>query len=222
VCEDGKLTGEYFQDSGLTHSVTLMCMVRDLLANTGLSVGDFDLLAATLGPGSFTGVRIGVATVKGLSWGARARVCGISTLEAMAWLQDAGEDIICPVMDARRGQVYNALFRRSGLAPTRLCPDRAISIAELVAEAAETERGSSFLLAGDAAAMCLPQFLSLGLRARLAPEATRIQRAHGVALAAAVCEPITPGELRPNYLRAPQAERNRLRQPVAVSNEIRG
>jgi tRNA threonylcarbamoyladenosine biosynthesis protein TsaB len=204
VCEDGRLLGQYFQNSGLTHSVTLMCMARDLLSNLALTAGGIDVFAAASGPGSFTGVRIGVATVKGLAWGAGKRVCGVSTTEAMARLPDAGEDIVCPVMDARRGQVYNAEFRREAGTLVRLCEDRAISIDELVAEAAGS--GASFLLMGDAAELCMPRFAEAGLRARLAPDAVRLQCAHGVALAAAGREPVSPGELRPNYIRAPQAE----------------
>jgi tRNA threonylcarbamoyladenosine biosynthesis protein TsaB len=204
VCEDGGLLGQYFQNSGLTHSVTLMCMARDLLRNMALTVGDIDVFAAASGPGSFTGVRIGVATVKGLAWGSGKRVCGVSTTEAMAYLPEAGGDIVCPVMDARRGQVYNAEFRRESGALVRLCEDRAISIDDLVAEDAGS--GASFLLMGDAAEMCMPHFIKAGLRARLAPAAVRLQCAYGVALAASRREPVEPGELRPNYIRAPQAE----------------
>ncbi|MDR2357267.1 MAG: tRNA (adenosine(37)-N6)-threonylcarbamoyltransferase complex dimerization subunit type 1 TsaB [Oscillospiraceae bacterium] len=209
VCEDGVLLGQYFLNSGFTHSVTLMCMARDLLRGLKLTAGDIDVFAAAGGPGSFTGIRIGVATVKGLAWGAGKRVCGVSTPEAMAWLPEAGNRIICPVMDARRGQVYNAVFRRTDGAPARLCEDRAITIEELVGEAASARGGEEFVLIGDAAVMCLPRFLDAGLRARVAPEAVRQQCAFGVALAAASYTPVSPGELRPNYIRAPQAERER-------------
>jgi tRNA threonylcarbamoyladenosine biosynthesis protein TsaB len=210
VCEDGVLLGQYFQNTGLTHSVTLMCMARDLLRGLGLSAGDIDVFAAASGPGSFTGIRIGVATVKGLAWGAGKRVCGVSTPEAMAWLPGPGDWIICPVMDARRGQVYNAEFMYTDGAPVRLCEDRALSVRELVDETAAIRGGEEILLIGDAAAMCLPFFLDAGLRARIAPEIVRQQCAFGVALAAARYEPVKPGELRPNYIRAPQAERKRL------------
>ncbi|MDR1589407.1 MAG: tRNA (adenosine(37)-N6)-threonylcarbamoyltransferase complex dimerization subunit type 1 TsaB [Oscillospiraceae bacterium] len=210
VCEDGVLLGQYFQNHGLTHSVTLMCMARELLRGLKLTVGNIDIFAAASGPGSFTGIRIGVATVKGLAWGAGKRVCGVSTPEAMAWLAGGGDRIICPVMDARREQVYNAKFWRADAAPVRLCEDRAISIRELVEETAAARGGAKILLTGDAAAICLPHFLEAGLRASIAPELVRQQCAFGVALAASRCTPVEPGELRPNYIRAPQAEQKRL------------
>jgi tRNA threonylcarbamoyladenosine biosynthesis protein TsaB len=212
VVADGRLLGQYFQNSGLTHSVTLMCMARDLLRNLNLTARDFDVFAAAAGPGSFTGVRIGVAAVKGLAWGAGKPVCGVSTLEAIAWMAEPCEDgVVCPMMDARRGQVYNAKFTRADGAPARVCEDRAISSRELIAECA-SGGNASFLLAGDAAALCLPRFLESGLRARLAPESAILPCAHGVALAAARGVSVKPGEMRPNYIRAPQAEREAARR----------
>jgi tRNA threonylcarbamoyladenosine biosynthesis protein TsaB len=205
VCEDGALLGQYFQNSGLTHSVTLMCMVRDLLGNLGLAARSLDAFAVAAGPGSFTGVRIGVSTAKGLAWGAGRPVCGVSTLEAMAWMAEEGS-VACPVMDARRGQVYNALFALGGGAPERLCPDRAISVDELTADVSARLRGAPILLFGDAAGACLESFIAGGIQARLAHDAVRLQCAHAVARAAARVAPRAPGEVLPNYIRAPQAE----------------
>jgi tRNA threonylcarbamoyladenosine biosynthesis protein TsaB len=134
VCSDGALLGLYYQNSGLTHSRTLLAMAQSLLLNLDLSVSDIGLVAVAKGPGSFTGVRIGVSAAKGLAFGAGIPVCGVSTLEAMAWQTPIHGSIVCPVMDARRGQVYNALFEWRGDKPVRLCDDRAISLEELAAE----------------------------------------------------------------------------------------
>jgi tRNA threonylcarbamoyladenosine biosynthesis protein TsaB len=205
VCEDGELLGQYFQNSGLTHSVTLMCMARDLLANIGLAARCVDVFAVAAGPGSFTGVRIGVSTAKGLAWGAGKPLCAVSTLEAMAWEASDGA-VACPVMDARRGQVYNALFAREGGAPARLCDDRAISASGLADDVSARLRGAHVLLFGDAAGACLPIFSESGIAAGLAGDAVRLPCAHGVALAATRAAPRAPGEVLPNYIRAPQAE----------------
>jgi tRNA threonylcarbamoyladenosine biosynthesis protein TsaB len=209
VVQDGELLGQYFQNSGLTHSVTLLAMTADLLANLKLKAGDMDLFAAASGPGSFTGIRIGVAAAKGLGWGAGKPVCGVSTTEAMAWLHapGSGEAVICPVMDARRGQVYNALFTLRGGEPVRLCEDRAAPIAELVREAEGDAR--SYVLMGDGAEMSLRYFAGAGARAELAPGPIRLQCAYGVALAAMRSDAQDPGSLRPNYIRPPQAELGR-------------
>jgi len=135
VCSDGILLGQYFQNSGLTHSRTLLAMAASLLKNLDLSAKDIDLVAVSRGPGSFTGVRIGVSAAKGLAWGMDKPVCGVSTLEAMAYQAPIAGMTICPVMDARRSQVYNALFKwqENDGAPTRLCDDRAISLEDLAA-----------------------------------------------------------------------------------------
>ena len=129
VTEDGALLSQYRQASGLTHSRTLLSMAEDLLKNLELKISDMDAIAVARGPGSFTGIRIGVAAAKGLAWGASLPVCGVSTLEAMAYhLEDREGAVICPVMDARRDQVYNAKFTVTDKKLVRLCEDRAISL----------------------------------------------------------------------------------------------
>lgn len=110
LVEDGILLGEYYQNNGLTHSRTILKLAEDLLANSGNCVSDLDALAVAAGPGSFTGVRIGMAAAKGLSWGAQLPLYGVSTLEAMAWSHPVEDAMIVPVMDARRSQVYCAGF----------------------------------------------------------------------------------------------------------------
>ena len=145
VTEDGELTAQYFQASGLTHSRTLLKMAEDMLRDLNLTVRDVDAVAVAKGPGSFTGVRIGVAAAKGLCWGAGKPAVGVSTLEAMAWHAQEREDVtVCPVMDARRGEIYNALFafRDGGL--SRLTEDRAISLETLVGEAKNLKKPCIF------------------------------------------------------------------------------
>ncbi len=158
------------------------------------------------GPGSFTGVRIGVAAAKGLAWGADKPVCGVSTLEAMAYHLSDREGLICPVMDARRSQVYNALFEGKTL--NRLVPDRAIALEELAEEIKNS--GKTVYLVGDGAGITLEFFNNVGIDAALAPEPLLFQSAWGVAMAAENGEFSSPDDLFPVYLRLSQAERERL------------
>ena len=124
LVRDGSLISQYSQCSGLTHSRTLLPMAEDLLKNAELQLSDVDLFAVAHGPGSFTGIRIGVSTVKGLAWACDKPCVGVSTLESMAWHGLAAGGLVCPVMDARRSQVYNALFEIRDGKPARLTEDR--------------------------------------------------------------------------------------------------
>ena len=207
VCRDGELLGQYFQNSGLTHSRTLLSMAESLLRNLELSFADIGLVAVSRGPGSFTGVRIGVSAAKGLAWGADIPVCGVSALEAMAYQTPEPGYLICPVMDARRGQVYNALFEWKDGIPVRLCEDRAISLEDLAAGLRAFD--APVLLVGDGAAIGNEYLSSTGIPCRMAPGLMRFQTAYGVALAAAYAKPIPAVELEPGYLRPSQAERLR-------------
>jgi tRNA threonylcarbamoyladenosine biosynthesis protein TsaB len=208
VGADGKLIAQYFQNCGLTHSKTLLAMCSDMLKNLNMTLDDMDKIAVACGPGSFTGIRIGVAAAKGLAWGGDKSICGVSTLEAMAHLSDAADCIICPVMDARRAQVYNAKFICSPNGLERLCPDRAISIEELLAEAKNDKK--TYFLIGDGAELCYNQFRESRLPVRLAPMANRFQSAWGVIQAAENAPLVSPDDITPNYLRLSQAERERL------------
>ena len=209
-----KLLAESYQNSGLTHSQTLMAMAQDLLKVCGKSASDVTHLAVAAGPGSFTGVRIGVSAAKGFAWGAQLPMCGVSTLEAMALGLGAWEGHICCCMDARRNQVYNAIFLVENGKLTRITEDRAIALAELKAELEHID--GPIYLVGDGAALA---HRALGMDLILPPEHRQHQRASGVALAA--IEAMDRGEstdgaaLQPNYLRMSQAERERLERTKA-------
>ena len=212
LLENGVLLGENYQNTGLTHSQTIMSMAQAMLEHSGKMPQDVGAVAVAAGPGSFTGVRIGVAAAKGFSWGSRIPCYGVSTLEAMARNLGLWEGVICCVMDARRSQVYNALFRVRGGKLTRLTEDRAISLEDLQKELKIFEE--SVFLVGDGSNLCY-NTLQEALGNLVLPAEHRLhQRASGVALAAQAM--IDAGEsgnaeaLTPNYLRLSQAERERL------------
>ena len=209
LCRDGVLIAQSQQCSGLTHSCTLLPMAEQMLKNTDTKLAEVDAIAVARGPGSFTGVRIGVSTAKGLAWGAQKPAIGVSTLEAMAYHGlAAGEGaLVCAAMDARRSQIYNALFEIWGGKPVRLCEDRAISLAELGEELGKMQK-SAFLV-GDGAQLCYNTCLDMGIPAVLAPGNLVSQSAWGVAMAAFGQTPVPAEELLPVYLRLSQAERER-------------
>lgn len=210
VARDGALLDLEFRNDGLTHSVTLLPMAQTALERCGLLLSDVDAVAVSRGPGSFTGIRIGVSAVKGLCWGADKPAVGVSTLEAMAWnAVDANADgVVCCAMDARRSQVYNALFRVEGGRPRRLTEDRAIGLDELADELIST--GKPIFVLGDGALLCYNHLLERSVPATLAPEELRLQNAWGVCRAAEGKPPASAAELLPRYLRLSQAERERL------------
>ena len=207
LCRDGHLISQYSQCSGLTHSRTLLPMAEDMLKNAELKLQDVDLIAVAHGPGSFTGIRIGVSTVKGLAWAADKPCVGVSTLEAMAWHALAAGGIVCPVMDARRSQVYNALFRVENGKPVRLCEDRPIALSQL-AEELRTLNAPAFLI-GDGAELAEKYLREQAIPCTVAPENLRWQSAWGVAMAAMDKTPGNADALLPVYLRLSQAERER-------------
>lgn len=212
LMDEKKLLGETYQNTGLTHSQTIMVMAEDLLKQCGKQISDVTHIAVAAGPGSFTGIRIGVAAAKGFAWGGELPCYGISTLEAMARTLGVWEGYVCPVMDARRSQVYNALFQVHCGECTRVREDRAISLQDL-GQDLQTLEGPVFLV-GDGSNLCYNSLLE-SVPALVLPREHRMhQRASGVALAAA--KKIAAGEigdgaaLVPNYLRLSQAERERL------------
>ena len=209
---EGVLLGETYQNTGLTHSQTLLSMAESLMASCGVTPVEIDAVAAAAGPGSFTGVRIGVAAAKGFAWGREIPCVGVSTLAAMAVGFGAWQGYVCPVMDARRSQVYNALFRVDCGKCTRIREDRAISLRDL-GEDVKNLSGPIFLV-GDGSVLCYNTLLETVPGLVLPPEHRRHQRAAGVALEAArileTGERPSGAELVPNYLRLSQAERERL------------
>lgn len=209
VLEDGKIIAESFVKVGLTHSETLLPMVSNTLANAKISSEDIDCYAVSAGPGSFTGIRIGVAAIKGMAFTRNIPCIGVSTLEAIAWNGLGFEGVICAAMDARRNQVYNALFLFEENKLVRLCDDRAISINELTDEL--THDNGQIYLAGDGAELCYNAMRDKLPDIKLTPENLRYQRGFGVAMAAQriySAEGVkSPEELIPVYLRPSQAER---------------
>ena len=210
LLENGKLLAESYQNTGLTHSQTLMVMTQDLIKQCGYAPADITHTAVAAGPGSFTGVRIGVAAAKGFAWGRQIPLWGVSTLEAMALGLGEYDGYICACMDARRNQVYNALFLAEKGALTRVSEDRAIALADLKTELEHLD--GPIYLVGDGAALTHRTLSDLELI--LPPEWKQHQRAVGVGLAALAA--IARGEtgdgaaLTPNYLRLSQAERELL------------
>ena len=194
VVENGAPLAYAYQCTGLTHSRTLMPMVDAMLKNAELTFGDMDAIAVAAGPGSFTGLRIGIAAVKGLAWAADKPCFGVSTLEAMAQNLAHMDGLLVCAMDARRNQVYNALFE-------------AIAVAELAEELrGETRR---LLVLGDGGRLCRDGLAQLGVESELAPAQLLYQNAVGVGLAAEHGTPVSAQELAPVYLRISQAERER-------------
>jgi len=212
LLEGGKLLGESFQNTGLTHSQTLLSMTEDLLTNCGKSADDVTAVAVAAGPGSFTGVRIGVAAAKGFAWGKELPCYGVSTLEAMARSLDAWNGYVVPTMDARRDQTYTAVFKAENGKLSRVTEDAAISYAELGEKLKNCE--NPIFLVGDGAVLCY-NMLQEKVAGLVLPSEHRIhQRASGVALIAQeMMDAGLPGDgnsLTPNYLRLSQAERERL------------
>ncbi len=213
LCRDGALVAQSFQNSGLTHSCTLLPMIHDMLQNCGVCLEDVDVIAVAAGPGSFTGLRIGVATAKGLAWAGEKPCAPCSTLESMAWplAHLEGSLIVC-AMDARRKQVYNALFRARGERLERVTSDRATSLAELGEELKNFSEKK--IIVGDGAQLCYNTLLETVPGLNLAPVHLRMQSAWGVARAAE--ELVRTGSLvsgqalAPVYHRLSQAERERL------------
>ena len=216
VLADGELLASAWQAAGLTHSRTLLPMVEGMLKNSELTMEAMDAVAVATGPGSFTGLRIGIAAVKGLAWAAEKPCIPVSTLEAMAWpLAHLEGSIVC-AMDARRQQIYNAAFLADSGALERLREDRALSLEEAAADLAGLD--GPMTIVGDGAQMCFDFFTARGIDCRLAPVHLRLQSAAGVALAAwrRRTETVSAQELTPVYLRLSQAERERLARGESI------
>lgn len=223
VTEDGAVLASAFQCTALTHSRTLMPMVDAMLKNADLTLDDADAIAVAVGPGSFTGLRIGVSAAKGLAWAADKPCLAVSTPEAMARNLAHLDGVIVCAMDARRQQIYNALFEAKGGVLTRLCADRAVSLDELCAELKDASR--PLFVLGDGGRLCYDFLLAHGVACTLAPAALLYQNAVGVALAGEAAfargETVGAQELRPAYLRPAQAERLRAQRMNAEKQSFR-
>ena len=209
LCENEKVLAEYTINNGNTHSETLLPMIENMLGFFDITAKDIDLFAVSAGPGSFTGVRIGAATLKGLAFGSGKPCAEVSTLEALAYNLRIHKGLICPVMNARRSQVYTALFRSNGESLERILPDMALSISEL--DQVLAEYGEAICLCGDGYDITAKGMENTPLV--FVPEAMRAQSAVSVGQVAfknyqngIFC---SDRELGVNYLRPSQAERER-------------
>ncbi len=205
IVKDDRVLSEGFVNIGLTHSQTLMPLIDSTLKGAGIALEDVDQIAVSHGPGSFTGVRIGIATVKGLAFAGGIPCVGVSTLAAIAYGAACADGVLCPVMDARREQVYNALFDCRNGEVSRRCEDRAIAVKELAEEISAIEE--TVWLCGDGAQLCMDALGDKCKNLRMVSPAVRWQRGYGVAMAAQGQQAVDAAALVPVYLRLPQAER---------------
>ena len=221
VCDGDKLLALYNIDNGLTQSELLLPMAENMLKSLKLSFADVDLLACAVGPGSFTGVRIGVALVKGIAFGRDIPCVSVSTLDELAENLAGLEGIIVPCMDARRQQVYTATYRGKDGALEKLTEDRAIAISEL-AEELKSYAGEPIYLSGDGYAVAKRGLTAAGVELRETPELLITENAYSVARIAKrkydAGEYTNDLEIAPTYLRMPQAERERLEKLAAQEN----
>ncbi len=209
ICDDSRLIAEMTVNTGNTHSQTLLPVVEQILKISETEISEIDAFACSTGPGSFTGVRIGSATIKGIAYGKNKPCVSVSTLDALAYNLIGYNGILCPVMNARRNQVYNAIYECNNGVITRLCPDRALSIEELDEELADCEK--QVYLCGDGYSITEKGFKKT--RIHFVPERQRLQNAYSVACCALekykMGDTLTDAELVPIYLRPSQAERER-------------
>lgn len=219
-----KIIAGSFINTKQTHSQTLLPLVENMMRCAEVEMNNLECIAVTAGPGSFTGIRIGVAAVKGLAFALNIPCVAVSTLYAIACNLIGMDCIACPVMDARCSQFYNAVFRIKGNSMERLTEDRAISSDDL-AEDLKKYEGKRIILVGDGAELANRLLNKVqadkagkdmnNVQIELAPLALRLQRAESVCLASAEYKKVSAKELLPTYLRLPQAERERLAKQKA-------
>ena len=225
VMKDGQIVCELQLTSGKTHSQRVMPMVDQALSMCEMGIGDIDLFGAVAGPGSFTGVRIGVSSVKALAHAAGKPCIGVDALEALAANVSSFDGVICPILDARAQQVYGAMFE-VGMPPVRLMEDEAEKLTLFLDRVEAT--GKKALFVGDGApaferAICE----RLGDKAIFAPaQHMGLRAASACALAAKYAEDENNLKdcmtLLPLYLRAPQAERERAAKLAAQKENANG
>lgn len=213
VTDGTRALAVYSIDNGLTQSELLLPMAEDILRSLKLSFSDVELFAASVGPGSFTGVRIGVALVKGLAFGKNVPCVEVSTLESLAENMRGISGIIVPVMDARRSQVYGAVFESDGTEMKQILDDGAYPLSEL-ANVLKEFAGMPIYLVGDGYQIAKSALLNLGVETESTPDLLILENARSVAAVALKKyesgEYTTDLEIAPTYLRMPQAERERL------------
>lgn len=220
LLEDNFVLGEFFVNTKYTHSQTLVPMIKNLLNVTCVDIKDIDLFSVNVGPGSFTGIRIGVSAVKGMALALSKPCVPVSTLLSLAYNLKNYDGLICACMDARCNQVYNALFEVSGGEIKRLTDDRAILIDDL----AEELKGFSkkIILVGDGAILCYNKLHELLPYLELSDNNNRYQRASSVAKIAFgdynCGKSVKAAELLPKYIRMPQAERE-LKKKLSIKGE---
>lgn len=213
LTDGGRLVSEFYLDSGFTHSETVLPMAKALLDNARIKPEDIDVFAVNCGPGSFTGLRIGIAAVKAMAMSLDKPCAAVSTLEALAANLFGRSGIICPVMDARCNQMYTAFFKSDGETLSRICDDRTVSTDALFEDIKKifAEGGEKIMLVGDGAEICAERFGEL-------VEAASPQLVKGHAFS--VCRIaekqsaegtlVTAAEIVPNYLKLAQAEKEKL------------
>lgn len=209
ILTDTGVTYECAVVNKLTHSTNLMPMVEAAFTATGLTLHDMERIAVVTGPGSFTGVRIGVSTAKGLAHGAGKPCVAVDALEAMAAGAGGFEGTICPIQDARAGQVYGAAFKAAPGRPGRLMADTPMKLEDYVE--AIRPLGEPYLFLGDGMPVQQAKLAALlGAKAVFAQPQQAYLRPGAVAyLGSLATEELDYLQLMPMYLRAPNAERNR-------------
>lgn len=218
IHSDGKLIGEYFLNSGLTHSQTLMIIIENLFKTSGIKISEIDLFGVTNGPGSFTGIRIGLSTVKGMAVSLGKQCIGISSLYALALNAKYYDCIICSCIDSRCGQVYNAVFETHNNKIIRLTEDRSISIDDLMIDLKRYNKKIVFV--GDGSEVCynISREIFGHTKVELLPENIKFIRAAYIGEETMSMynkgQTINPEDLVPNYLKVSQAERN-LNQKIS-------
>lgn len=223
VMEDTKLLGEYIINNKKKHSEKLMPLAESLLKDLSLSPSDIDIFAVSIGPGSFTGIRIGVSAVKALAYATGKKIAGIPTLDALAFNASLYEGVACPLIDARNHQVYTALYKCENGRQEKLTQYMAVDIDEIIEKIRMAGENTVFI--GDAAELHKDMILSkLGNKAHFMPGNLQIQRASAVAqlayIKAVSGETDNCFELAPLYLRKPQAERELEKKNQTCGSEF--
>jgi tRNA threonylcarbamoyladenosine biosynthesis protein TsaB len=221
VTENGRVLGEYYINHGKTHSQKLMPMIKEIMDRLELNCSDIDLFSASIGPGSFTGLRIGVTTIKALAFSVQKPVIGISTLDALAYNIQTKDSLICPIMDARNNQVFTAIYKSEKNSQSRITDYMGIDIGELINTVRDMNCTTVFLgdgvefhrelLMNELSSIC--EFPNNNL---LLQRAVSVAQLAGIKYAEGIREDCF--ELSPFYLRKPQAERELEKKQLAVES----